>query len=198
MSSLLLSKQRPQPLEEQDRVCIERIHNSSVQMERITRNLLNLSLVQRSQMSIEQVDLSAMARDIVGQLREQNPERQVEFVASEDTLAYADPELINLALENIISNAWKYTKKSTEAKIEFGKSALANTYCVRDNGIGFDLNEAKELFAPFKRLSNSQEFEGTGIGLATVKRIIDRHQGKIWFEAEPKAGAAFFFTLPEH
>lgn len=196
MSSLLLSKKRSPPLAAQDRLCIERIHRSSLRMEQITHNLLNLSRVQQSQMSIEEVNLSLLTSEIFDNLQQQQPEREVKFVTAPGITAKADLQLITLALENMFANAWKYTKDSANAQIEFGADASEGTYYLQDNGIGFDEAEAEQLFTPFGRLSNSKDFEGTGIGLATVKRIIDRHQGKIWFKAQPGKGACFMFSLP--
>ena len=197
MSSLLLSKKRAQPLEAQDQMILERIHESSLRMEQITQHLLNLSLAQRSQISWEKANLSEIVTKIAHTFAEQQPHRQVEFKITPDIMATVDRQLIGLALENLIGNAWKYTQKLDKAIIEFDMVHKDNAiaYCVRDNGIGFNVTEAADLFAPFKRLGNSQGFEGTGIGLATVKRIIERHRGDIWFESQPEEGASFQFTL---
>lgn len=197
MSSLLLTKKRSQPLEAQDKMCIERIQENSIRMEQMTKNLLSLSQVQRSPTTIEDVDLSELAVDAIETLKQQYPERKIEFTATPNILVSGDRQLLKLALENIIGNAWKYTQNNADAKIEFDtyKDESGIVYCVKDNGIGFNPQEAQQLFAPFQRLSNSKEYEGTGIGLATVKRIIDRHNGKIWFDAQPEQGASFMFTL---
>ena len=199
MSSLLLSKKRSQPLDEQDKMCIERIYNSSIRMEQITQNLLNLSLAQRSQMSLESTNLSEIATQVADLLKQQQPERQVKFVIQPEVTALADKQLITLVLENLLGNSWKYTRSTPEAIVAFGAnySDSDTAYFVKDNGIGFAAKEEETelLFVPFKRLSNSGGFEGAGIGLATVKRIIDRHDGKIWFESEPDRGATFQFTL---
>ena len=199
MSSLLLSKKRSQPLEAEDKHCLERINQSSLRMEQITQNLLNLSQVQRSQMLIEKVNLSEIALEVAAQLQQLKPTKEVKFVAAPDIYANADSSLIKLAMENLIGNAWKYTQNNAEPSINFSSriEQSQTVYCLKDNGIGFDTNEAQALFQPFQRLNNSNQFEGAGIGLATVKRIIDRHDGKIWFEAQPDKGASFMFTLPE-
>ncbi len=195
MSHLLLSKRRSPPLSEQDQMCLERIYQSSVRMQHITQNLLDLSQVQRSQISIESVNLSELVTEICDRLQQQQP-REVKTVIASDVIATVDRQLFTLVLENLINNAWKYTQNSARAMIEFGVDRnLPNTYYLKDNGIGFDPSEATKLFHPFQRLSNSRNYEGTGIGLATVKRIIDRHQGKIWFEGRPGQGATFWFTL---
>ena len=196
MSHLLLTKKRSPPLSEQDQMCLERIYQSSVRMQHITQNLLDLSQVQRSQISIEKVNLSELVREICDRLQQQQPEREVETVIASDVIATVDRQLFTLVLENLINNAWKYTQNSDYPTIEFGVDRSSpNTYYLKDNGIGFDPSEANKLFQPFQRLSNSRNYEGTGIGLATVKRIIDRHQGKIWFEGRPGQGATFWFTL---
>ena len=201
VSSLLLSKQRSQPLDAQDKMCIDRIHNASLRMEQITQNLLDLSLAQRSQISLESVNLSEIANEVAIELQELEPDRQVKFVIAPNAIAQADRALIKLVLENLIGNAWKYTKSISQPIIEFGmdESNSRPIYYVIDNGIGFAANEeeAELLFLPFKRLSNSSGFDGTGIGLATVKRIIDRHNGNIWFESAIGKGAVFQFTLAD-
>ena len=199
ISSLLLTKRRSQPLDEQDKMCIDRIYQSTIRMEQITQNLLNLSLAQRSQISLENVNLSQIATQVADFFQEQQPERQVKFVIMPDVIAVADKQLILLVLENLLGNAWKYTRSTSEAVIEFGANydRSGAVYYVKDNGIGFSAKEEETelLFIPFQRLSNSGGFEGTGIGLATVKRIIERHNGEIWFESELDAGAMFQFTL---
>jgi signal transduction histidine kinase len=159
------------------------------------------------------VDLSALAREIVADLKAQDPQRQVEFVITEGMAAEGDAHLLQLALENLIGNAWKFTGPRPQALIEFGvklahelpQSAIGNqqsaigsqqsVYFVRDNGVGFDTAYADQLFAPFQRLHGMREFPGTGIGLATVQRIIHRHGGRVWAEAAVDQGATFCFTL---
>ena len=196
MSHLLLTKKRSPPLSEQDQMCLERIYQSSVRMQLITQNLLDLSRVQRSQISIESVNLSELVEEICDRLQQEHPEREVKTVIASDVMAAVDRQLFTLVLENLINNAWKYTQNRDLAIIEFGADeSQPNTYYLKDNGIGFDTQEAGELFQPFQRLSNSCNYEGTGIGLATVKRIIDRHRGKIWFSARPQQGATFWFSL---
>ena len=197
MSSLLLSRKRSPPLDAQDVMCIERIYNNSIRMEQITKNLLSLSQAQRLPMSMEDINLSELAIKVADTLQQRHPEREVKFIATPDIFATGDLELLTLLLENTIGNAWKYTQNNSNPTIEFGcnDSDCGTVYYIKDNGIGFDPQEAEQLFVPFQRLSNSKEYEGTGIGLATVKRIIDRHNGKIWFEAKPERGASFMFTL---
>jgi light-regulated signal transduction histidine kinase (bacteriophytochrome) len=145
----------------------------------------------------EEVDLSDIVKTITAQLKKAEPGRQVEFVIAENAKHVADERLLHAALENLIDNSWKFTRRNPRARIEFGITVLdgETAYFVRDDGAGFDMKYADKLFTPFKRLHNADEFPGTGIGLATVKRIIHRHGGRIWFEAEKGKGATFYFTL---
>ena len=145
----------------------------------------------------EPVDLSGLARSIATGLHKTQPERQVEFVIQDGLIAKGDPQLLQVALDNLLGNAWKFTSKKPQARIEFGAmhpdgSAM---YFVRDDGAGFDTAYAKKLFGAFQRLHSPSEFQGTGIGLATVQRVIHRHGGRIWAEAEVEKGATFYFTL---
>jgi light-regulated signal transduction histidine kinase (bacteriophytochrome) len=130
-------------------------------------------------------------------LREQDPERHVAIRIAEDLKADGDPQLLRVVLENLLGNAWKYTSKQPEATIEFGLSRENGdtSYFVRDDGVGFDMQYADKLFAPFQRLHGMTEFPGTGVGLATVQRIIHRHGGRVWVQAEVNKGATVYFTL---
>jgi light-regulated signal transduction histidine kinase (bacteriophytochrome) len=145
----------------------------------------------------EQIDLSALARSLPAELQRAEPDREVEFVIADGLIANGDARLMRIALENLFRNAWKFTGKHEKAKIEFsitqnnGKSA----YYVRDDGAGFDMAYVNKLFGAFQRLHPVSEFNGTGIGLATVQRIINRHGGRIWAEGEIEKGATFYFTL---
>ncbi|HEY8078778.1 MAG TPA: ATP-binding protein, partial [Labilithrix sp.] len=143
--------------------------------------------------------VTSIAREVVERLRVVEPERRVEVVIEDALVAEADPGLVRVLLENLLGNAWKFTSKKASARIELGRSAEPGrvVYFVRDDGAGFDMTYAKRLFAPFQRLHSSNDFEGTGIGLATAQRIVRRHGGKIWAEGTPGAGATFFFTLGE-
>jgi light-regulated signal transduction histidine kinase (bacteriophytochrome) len=138
-----------------------------------------------------------MAEEIVAAHRVAEPEREARVRVQPGLRAWADPGLTRVVLENLLSNAWKYSGKESCARIEFGEmeSAGERAFYVRDNGVGFDMRHAEHLFAPFQRLHRAAEFEGTGVGLATVQRIVRRHQGGIWAEAKPKKGATFYFTL---
>lgn len=189
-------------LEAQGKVFLKHICNSTQRMGQLIDDLLTLSRVTRGEMRRENVDLSAMAQQIAAELQntQAQAERQVEFSIAEGIVADGDARLLRLALENLLSNAWKFTSKRPNAEIEFGIIQLSHedqaTYLVRDNGTGFDMSYSDKLFVPFQRLHSTSEFPGTGVGLATVQRIIQRHGGQIWAESQPDQGATFYFTLP--
>jgi light-regulated signal transduction histidine kinase (bacteriophytochrome) len=169
-------------------------------MGQLIDGLLGLARVTRYQMSIEPVDLSALARGVVADLRQTDATREVEVDIAPDLHATGDPRLLHVALENLIGNAWKFTRMAARARIEIGalsddRAGGFRSYFVRDNGVGFDMAYSQRLFGAFERLHRESEFEGTGIGLATVKRIVNRHGGRIWVESLPGEGATFFFTL---
>jgi light-regulated signal transduction histidine kinase (bacteriophytochrome) len=138
-----------------------------------------------------------MAQDIAAELQQQQPDRKVDWVIAAGLAADADPGLMHIALDNLLRNAWKFTAKTQRARIEFGAAEHdgQRAYFVRDNGAGFDERYASRLFQPFQRLHGVSEFEGTGIGLAIVDRIVRRHGGRIWAQAAVGAGASFYFTL---
>jgi light-regulated signal transduction histidine kinase (bacteriophytochrome) len=162
-------------------------------------DLLTLARAPRQEIRPAPVDLGDVARRIVARLREQEPGRTVEFVCPQTIDVRADPRLLGVLLENLLGNAWKYTRKRSAATIEIGcvEQQGQRAYFVRDNGAGFDMAFADRLFEPFRRLHSADEFEGTGIGLATVQRIVLRHGGRIWAEAQLDQGAVFYFTLGE-
>ncbi len=176
---------------------IEVIYAQINRMDQLITTLLNFSLVTRSDINRTVVDLSGMARDIAGQLSMKQPERRVRFIVADGVTVTADARLLRIVLENLLGNAWKYTGKQTEAVIEFGLEDVGGKpVCfIKDNGAGFDMDLAGSLFRPFRRLHDKEEFEGTGIGLATVQRIIQRHGGEVWAEGEPGKGATFRFSL---
>jgi light-regulated signal transduction histidine kinase (bacteriophytochrome) len=159
--------------------------------------LLTLSRVTRSEISRETVDLGAIARGVVAQLRRSAPDRAVEAVIAADLTAQGDARLMRGLYENLLGNAWKFTRHRSLTKIEVGavKDNGDRVYFVRDNGAGFDMAYAGKLFGAFQRLHSTAEFEGTGIGLATVRRIVNRHGGRVWAEGAVGAGATFYFTL---
>ncbi|OGW73210.1 MAG: hypothetical protein A3J81_07465 [Nitrospirae bacterium RIFOXYB2_FULL_43_5] len=143
------------------------------------------------------VNLSRLAGKIVKNLKRTQPERQVEFIIADGLFTDGDEHLLNVALENLFGNSWKFTGKLQKAMIEFGETIKDgnSVYYVKDNGAGLDMNYAGKLFTPFQRLHKEEEFPGTGIGLATVKRIIERHGGRVWIEGEIDKGALVYFTL---
>jgi light-regulated signal transduction histidine kinase (bacteriophytochrome) len=145
----------------------------------------------------EQVDLSAIARDVVERLKQDDPHRQVDFCIQAGLTAEGDPHLLESVLVNLLGNAFKFTGKRADARIEFGQTELKeqHVFFVCDNGAGFNMMYAKKLFGAFQRMHKVSEFPGTGIGLATVQRIITRHGGRVWAEAEIERGATFYFTL---
>jgi PAS domain S-box-containing protein len=177
---------------------LERSEAAAKRMGQLIDNLLGLARVSRQDMHKARVELSALAAEIAAELAEASPAREVEVRVAPGLSARADPALIRVALQNLLANAWKYTARSAQARVEFGAelSGAERVFYVRDNGAGFDMQYAEQLFRPFQRLHNDYEYEGTGIGLATVERIIRRHGGRVWAEAAPERGATFRFTLP--
>jgi light-regulated signal transduction histidine kinase (bacteriophytochrome) len=173
------------------------VRQSAQEMTELIDGLLTLSHVTRSELRREPVDLSDLVRAIVAHLRRSAPDRSVEITIQHDIVVEGDARLLRDALENLLGNAWKFTKKRAAAQIEFGAIAHDShpVYFVRDNGAGFDMTYAAKLFGVFQRLHSTNEFEGTGIGLATVQRIVTRHGGRVWAEGEVDRGATIYFTL---
>lgn len=196
-------------LDETGKDYLQRVCAATERMNHLIDDLLSLSRVTRTQMQRKPVNLSKMARAIATELQETQRDRPVRFKFAEGLLADGDPHLLQVMLENLLGNAWKFTSKTPHACIEFGISippvfppgkrspstAHKTVYFVRDNGAGFNMNYADKLFAPFQRLHKTSEFEGTGIGLATVSRIVQRHGGQVWATSEVNQGATFYFTL---
>jgi PAS domain S-box-containing protein len=177
---------------------LKHVRSSCQQMEEIINALLALSKMMRSEMFRQRVDLSALACQIADELKVKAPGRAVDFVIANDLIADADPQLLRVVLENLLSNAWKFSSKQARARIEVGSLLQSNgeqVFYVRDDGAGFAMEHASQLFTPFKRLHKASDFQGTGIGLATVQRVIARHGGKIWASAAIDHGATFCFTL---
>jgi light-regulated signal transduction histidine kinase (bacteriophytochrome) len=177
---------------------LDRVVGAASRMNQLIDALLELSRLSRRDMTRERVDLSAVGRLIASELCEHQPARQVTFDIGDNLVAEGDPRLLRLALENLIGNAWKFTSKQASARIELSQLSTEHgpAFCVRDDGAGFNPRMADKLFGAFQRLHAAHEFEGTGIGLATVQRIIHRHGGRVWAEGEVDQGAAFYFTLP--
>jgi len=181
-------------LDDVGRGYLERVRAASQRMGVLIDNLLRLSRVTRQELQPEQTDISAMAQEILRELRDADPARRVEFSVQAGMVAHCDAKLIRIALTNLIENAWKYSSRQSHAVIKMG--CQGGVYFVQDNGAGFDMRYADKLFGAFQRLHTKDEFEGTGVGLATVARVIHRHGGEIWAESELGSGATFFFTLP--
>ncbi len=177
---------------------LEHITNAAQRMSRLIDALLKLSRIARAPVLRQRIDLSALAADMVSSLRKAAPERQVQIHIAENLQANGDRQLVEIVLENLLSNAWKFTGKKAQGEIQVGSTPGddgAATYFVRDNGAGFTMKYAHKLFGAFQRMHPAQEFPGIGIGLAIVQRIVHKHGGKVWASAEVNQGACFFFTL---
>jgi PAS domain S-box-containing protein len=176
---------------------LNRIRFNVVRMANLIDDLLNLSRITRSELTRRQIDLCILANGVLKELKESQPERQVEFILPSQLIIEADPGLIEVVLSNLLRNAWKYTRRCRLAVIEFGcqDENGKGVYFVRDNGVGFDMTYSHKLFKPFQRLHSAEDFEGTGVGLAMVQRIIQRHGGHVWAEGAIDQGATFYFTL---
>ena len=185
-------------LDADGRDSLQRVRAASQRLGRLIDELLQLFRYSRSELRRVPVDLSALVQALAEELERCDPERRVEFVIEPRRVAWADPDLIRVVLENLLGNAWKFTAKLPRAKIEFGATpdGDGSVFFVRDNGVGFDMAYAPKLFKAFERLHNLSEFPGTGIGLANVQRLIHRHSGRVWAEGKVNAGATFYFSLP--
>jgi signal transduction histidine kinase len=176
---------------------LQRVRAATQRMGMLIDDLLKLARITRAEKRTEPVDLSAMAREIVAELERAAPDRKVQVAIVDGLKTSGDPRLLRVALDNLLRNSWKYTAKQAQPRIEFGvvEQNGTRTFMVRDNGAGFDMQYADKLFGVFQRLHSAAEFEGTGVGLATVRRIITRHGGRIWAEGAIDRGATFYFTL---
>jgi signal transduction histidine kinase len=188
-------------LDDTGRECIQWIRHSAEQMSQLIEGMLQMARLARTEVHRKDVDLSRLANDIAETLQRANPERDVEFVIPQGIVANGDERLLHVVLDNLLGNAFKFTSKRTGARIEVGARRDDGTaaFYVRDNGAGFAPEHAAKMFRPFQRLHSEREFSGTGIGLATVHRIVERHGGRIWAEGEPGKGATVYFTtgIPE-
>ena len=184
-------------LDESGRDSLQRVRAASQRMAGLIDDLLKLARVTRAEMRTEPVDLSAMAQDIAAELQRAAPDRPVELAIAAGLEARGDARLLRVVLDNLLRNSWKYTGNQPQPRIEFGTMQQngKRVFMVRDNGAGFDMKYADKLFGVFQRLHSASEFEGTGVGLATVRRIITRHGGRIWAEGTVGQGATFYFTL---
>jgi len=185
-------------LDDQGKDYLARVRLASQHMARLIDDLLKLSRVIRSEFRYEMVDLSALVRDVAETYRQNNIQHKVDLVIREGVKVRGDVNLLRIAVTNLLDNAWKFTGRIADPRIEFGTAIIdgENVCYIRDNGAGFDMAYADKLFGAFQRLHSADEFPGTGIGLATVKRIINRHGGRVWAESEMQKGATFYFTLP--
>jgi two-component system sensor histidine kinase/response regulator len=185
-------------LGEDGRSYAERIQAASSQMAELIDALLDLSHISRAEMNLQTIDLGAEANHIAEELRRSGPDRGVRFVIQQPVWALADPTLMTTVLQNLLDNAWKYSSRRDDALIEFATMPVGDSpvcYYVRDNGAGFDSAFVDKLFAPFQRLHTPSEFPGTGIGLASLRQIVERHGGQVWAEGAVGEGATFYFTL---
>jgi signal transduction histidine kinase len=174
---------------------LTRVRAAAQRMAQLIDDILLLSRVARADLRVAEVDLTAIAREIAQRLDEQEPGRRVDWRIAHGLTGAGDVQLVRIALENLLGNAWKFTSKRDRAVIEFARAEGNGTFVVRDNGAGFDMAYAGKLFGAFQRLHAAADFGGTGIGLATVQRIVTKHGGRIWAEGEVDRGASFFFTL---
>ncbi|MET8149633.1 ATP-binding protein [Actinoplanes sp. NPDC049668] len=186
-------------LDEEAQRYLRRIHDNAARMSQLIDDLLRLSRVTRAELRRERVDLSRLARAALADLREADPRREVNATVDDGLVCAGDTHLVQLALNNLIANAWKFTAGRPDARIEVGATRLEGeeVFFVRDNGAGFSMRDFDRLFQPFQRLHAASDFAGHGIGLSIVHRVLSRHGGRIWADSTPGAGATFFFTLTD-
>jgi signal transduction histidine kinase len=195
--SQILLDDAAEKLDSDQRDSLQRVVNASKHMADLIDDILELSRITRKELQREQIDLSGLVRDILEELRRADPVRKLTATIADGVTVEGDAKLLRVALENLLGNAWKYTAKVEQPSIEFGTTTQEEktVFSLKDNGVGFDMRYVDKLFHPFQRLHNSQDYEGTGIGLATVQRVVQRHGGQIWASGEPGKGASFYFTL---
>ncbi len=197
--SLVLLEDYSGTLDGEGKACLHRVRAATQRMGILIDDLLNLARITRTEMKLQKVDLGAVAQSILAGLTKTQPERRIEIKIQSGLEAFADFQLMRIALDNLLGNAWKFTSKRESACIEFGMTQCNGSpaYFVRDDGAGFDPAYADRLFGAFQRLHDKGEFPGSGVGLATVQRIIRRHGGQIWAESSVGQGATFYFTILE-
>lgn len=195
--SSMLAEDYSAVLDDSGNDLLRRLRKAAVRMGELIDDMLNLSRVASAGMNTRATNLSEIASSVLQELQALSPQRRCRTLVAPELIAKVDPQLIQIALRNLLENAWKYSAKKDEAVIEFGMGEIEGktAYFVRDNGAGFDMAYAGKLFQPFQRLHAKEEFEGTGVGLATVSRVVQRHGGRIWAEAAPGEGATFYFSL---
>ena len=194
-----LLDEHSEALDEHARLCVERMQSAAVRLESTVNALLGLARVSNAPLVREEVDITAIVREALSELSAADPSRRLELHSPETLVVRGDPALLRIAVTNIVANAWKFTRPRPLARIEVGRSATARgtALYIRDNGVGFDPRGAASMFRPFKRLHSAHEFEGSGIGLATVERVVARHDGQVWAEGCLDRGAAIFLQLPD-
>jgi light-regulated signal transduction histidine kinase (bacteriophytochrome) len=193
--SLALEEDYTDAVDATGRDYIKRVRTGVQRMGQLIDSLLQLSRITRAEIAREPVDMSALGESVVANLRDENPDRTLDILVDPKMQVDADPKLLRVALENLLGNAVKFTSKVEHPTIHFGFDANQQAYFVRDNGAGFDMYYKDKLFNAFNRLHGDKDFKGSGIGLATVARVIRRHHGKIWADAQVNRGATFYFTL---
>lgn len=193
----LLDENYASTLDDSGREYLQQIIAGADRMNSLISDLLQLARVNQGGLLRAQIDLTMMAEEILRDLAAQDPGREVKIVLPNPTYASCDPGLMRAALNNLLSNAWKFTSKTEQPRIQFGcfLRGVCTVYFVRDNGAGFDMKHSERMFGAFQRFHRESEFPGTGIGLATVKRVVGRHGGQVWAESAPGLGATFYFTL---
>lgn len=195
--SQILYETAPQGLDEKSRHYLRRIHDASLRMSALIEDLLSLSRISRAELVARPASLSQIAAEAAAAVRDRYPGRNVQLTIEPGMTINGDTRLMRIAMENLLDNACKYTAKAAQANITVGSQPGEHgpVYFVRDNGVGFDMAYSAKLFGPFQRLHTESEFPGTGIGLVTVQRIVARHGGRIWAQAQVNSGATFYFTL---
>lgn len=184
-------------LADDDKDALSRIIKASKRMSALIDDILELSRLSNREIDIQNISLSHIAKTVIQQFQEADAVRNISFEINQDITVKGDPQLLRLVLENLLGNAWKYSRKNENTIIRFGSISKDNVtiYFISDNGIGFDMQYAGKLFKPFQRLHTTDEYEGTGIGLASVKRMIERHEGAIWIQSAENQGTTVYFTL---
>jgi light-regulated signal transduction histidine kinase (bacteriophytochrome) len=177
---------------------LQRVRSAAQRMGELIDDLLQLSRVGRAEIHRREMNISEIARAVASELQKREPDRRVEIDIQETMPADVDSRLMRVVLENLLGNAWKFTANVRQPRVQFFSERTANgpAFVVRDNGAGFDMEYVEKLFRPFQRLHSATEFPGTGIGLATVQRIVDRHGGRVWAQGAVGGGAAIYFTIP--
>ncbi len=194
----LLVEECAEQFNERARGYVDRVLGGVKRMEQLIEDLMRLSRVNGADLRRTEIDVSKMVEQIVAEFQAREPERHVDTTICDGVVAQADPQLLRIALENLLGNAWKFTRNAADPRIEFGmENRNEQVFFVRDNGAGFNAEYAKDLFVPFRRLHTAEEFPGSGIGLSIVQRIIRRHGGCIAAEGSPGHGATFYFSIPQ-